>query len=758
MSSHRLDPWSMLDHVAVGVVVHERAGQVVYVNQAACTLLGDERDRLLMRGAREGWSITAEDGSTLSPEQVPATRALHTGEPVRDQLLAAARPDGSRVWLLVTAIPVGEGEDRHVVVTFTDATVEHARLEREQTAHLQSELRHDAVLRAMSEGVAIHDATGKIIFTNPGAERILGLTQAQLLGREAVDPRWRLVCEDGEPLPLDEIPSEIATKTGRNTTRTLGVERGDGSRAWLSVSADCVAGEGDPSQGVVATFTNITELREAKVEAQNLAERLRSVTEAAPGVIYQYVVTDDGDAHFAFAAGRTKEVFGYTELELQTDYARAWAHVHPADQRRILLEIARSRATLSAFDLEARSNDGPDRRWIRFRSLPTRIPGGTRWTGFALDVTEERKLSDALRTGQRREAMGDLAAGIAHNFNNVLAVILPNIAAAREVAPAAEPYLADAAIATQRAVDLVKQILYIARGATPTEMDAVDLVVVIEEVVELCRRTFDRAIRLETRFGPRRAFTHGSPAHLQQVILNLCLNARDALGQADSPAITIALETIDEPLGTASSFHRVTVRDNGSGMSEETRKRLGELFFTTKGPGQGTGLGLATVFGTMREVNGSIEVESALGTGTTFDLGFPAVAGPSPGTVRPAAMKVSSREREILIVDDEPLVRRALGRTLRRVGHRVREVGSGREAIDVVSRPHTLDLVLLDLSMPEMSGAETLRWLREKEPTLPIIVLTGDATPREGLEMADAMLEKPVALPLLLEMFERLSP
>lgn len=757
-SSLRIDPRSLLDDVAIGVVVHECGGRIVYANRSACALLGIELGSLVTRNAHEGWAISDEDGSPLPTDEVPAMRALRTGEPVRDQLLHVSRPDGSRVWLLVTAIPSGEGEDRRAVVTFTDATRHHARLERVETEHLQSELRHDAVLRAMREGIAIHDGTGKIIFTNPGAERILGLTQEQLLGRAAVDPRWRLVRENGEPLPPDEIPSEVTTRTGRSNSQTLGVERGDGSRAWLSVSADCVAGEGDTSKGIVATFTNITELREAQLEAQRLAERLRSVTEATPGVIFQYVVRDDGSAYFAFAAGQTKELFGLTELELQSDHEGAWSLVHTADQKLVRGEFARSREDLSAVNIEVRSSAGPPWRWARFHASPVRIPGGTQWTGFVVDVTEERNLSDALRTSQRRELMGDLAAGIAHNFNNVLAVILPNIAAAREVASSAEPFLVDAASATQRAVDLVKQILYIARGATPTEMDTVNLVTVIEEVVALCRRTFDRAIRLETSFGPRQAFTRGSPAHVQQVILNLCLNARDALAQTASPTISIALETIEQPLGGASSLHRVTVRDNGCGMTESTRKRLGELFFTTKGPGSGTGLGLATVFGTMREVNGSVDVDSAVDVGTTFDLRFPAVAGPSGGTVRPPSPKQATHAREILLVDDEPLVRRAIGRTLRREGHRVHEVSSGREAIAFVEKPHQLEVVLLDLSMPEMSGVETLRWLKAHTPALPVVVLTGDATPREGLEIADAVLQKPVIPAVLRETLERLSP
>jgi len=240
------------------------------------------------------------------------------------------------------------------------------------------------------------------------------------------------------------------------------------------------------------------------------------------------------------------------------------------------------------------------------------------------------------------------------------------------------------------------------------------------------------------------------------VVLNLCLNARDALAGRAGPCIELHLVAVPEPLGEAATHFRLTVRDNGSGMTPETLARVGEPFFTTKPPGQGTGLGLASVFGSLRDLGGSVEVTSVVGQGTTFVLRCPA----STSTRVALSEKIpvtAGVARRVMLVDDEELVRRGLRRALVHHGHEVIEARSGGEALELLAQGAELDLVLLDLSMPGMPGAEALRRIQVVDPTLPIIVISGDAPAPEQLGQAAEVLEKPVARAALLAAVERVA-
>ncbi|MFO0669771.1 MAG: PAS domain S-box protein [Polyangiaceae bacterium] len=759
MSASPIDPWLVLDAIDVGVVVHDATGKILLANSAAASLLGVSREALLAGSSHGPWDIVNADGEKVTPDDQPAMIAARTRAPVHGALLGVGRPTGDRIWLLVTALPRGEADDFRVVVSFTDATKEHTRFENVQSAHAASERRYEAVLRAMSEGLVIHDASGAIRFSNRGAERILGLTHEQLRGVEAIDPRWRLVRSDGTPLPADEIPSEITTKTGRAAHALLGVERGTGERAWLSVSSDCIAREGDASHGVVATFTDITALREAQLAEQQMADKLRAVVRATPGIIFQYERSDDGSERFTFIDGTVQEFIGVSAADVTADASQTWRYMHADDRPTFVAAMQRSRETLAPFDQTVRVVGADRVRFVRIRSNPERLGSVTRWTGVMLDVTEEHNLAEGLRRAQRREAMGDLAAGLAHNVTNMLAVILPNVEAAREAAPSVEAMLADASTATVRAAELVKQILYIARGTARSSRADVDLVQAVHDVVGLCRRTFDRAIRIVLDLTPDAAFTLASPSHVDQVILNLLLNARDALVDRPDPTIELRLTEVDAPLADAPRHYRLVVKDNGAGMDEATLSRLGEPFFTTKAPGRGTGLGLATIYGTMRDIGGTIDVMSELGRGTTFTLSYPAQVAASPRRQHVATESPIQKLR-VLVVDDEELVRRTIRRMLEGRGHVVVEAAGGDEALALVPSDPTLDAVVLDLSMPGLSGRETLRRLTadgSPAPAPPVVVLTGDTSERGGLENAAALLEKPVNLASLLATLQRVT-
>jgi PAS domain S-box-containing protein len=653
----------------------------------------------------------------------------------------------------VDAVPIKRADRsvERVVVSFTDVSQEHRRADDAHRARLVSEERHAAVLRAMSEGVAVHDSTGAIIFSNPAAEMILGLTSEQLRGVEAVDPRWALVTPDGGPVDPTQVPSERTRADGRPCrNEVLGVHRANGERAWLSISTDAIGGSTEGgAPHVVATFTDITTQREAQLALERANARFSAVTSAIPGVLYQALLTPTG-LKIVFVAGETQALVGLAPEQILASSFDVMAILHPEDVATAAASLGAHPAQKPLHRMEFRLRRQDEWRWARARATAADTATGLLFTGVIVDITEERRLAAGLQLAQRREAMGDLAAGMAHNFNNMLAAVLPNLHDLRpHLSPPGAPMLDEALSATERAADLVRQLMRLTRGDADGELEVVDVRAIVLEVVMLCRRTFDRSIELQADVVQGPVLARGLSAQLHQALLNLCLNARDALVGRSEPRLTVRLEVVDSALV-------VVVQDNGSGMDEATLRRLGEPFFTTKPPGRGTGLGVASAMRVAREMGGELSVESTLGVGTTFRLQLPQSAGEAAAA---QTERTSTRVgvRSVLLIEDESLVRSAIGRMLKRFAERVEAVDNGPDGLAMIDRGHTFDMVILDLSMPIMSGRAVLREIARRAPALPVIIMSGNVSDRSGLEAAAEVVEKPITPKELEEIVARVA-
>lgn len=746
-----------LDQLDVGVVIHRATDTaILYANDAACEYLGLSRDVLTRRTSHDAvWDVIHSDGRAFTSDEIPVMACLRTGAPVRGVLLGVARPQRERIWLRVTAQPLRDeaGLVTEVLASFTDVSEERRRVDDEKQVREASEQLYASVLRAMSEGVAVHDPTGAIRFSNPSAERILGLTAAQLLGRDAVDSRWALTQRDGSPLPSEQIPSEITRRSGEPVfERQLVVSKPNGTRTYLAVSTDPIARtttEGPP--WVVATFTDISAQEEAREALQATAERLRAVTNAVPGILFQYLVpsaTDPG--RYVFVSGDTRSLLEASPEEVQAQATFVTDRAVPEDRERIETHVRQALANGTPIELEFRLRPRGVERWCRARATTVHTPGGVLITGLIVDVTEQKRLEDSLHRSQRREVLGDLAAGIAHNFNNMLSVVLANLEEARGARGDLSVLLDDALVASRRSVELVRQLMRVARGETGGQITTVELGGVVEEVARLCRRTFDAGIAVETVLPGVKVRVRADASQLQQAVLNLAVNARDAMEGAPLKRLTLTVRD--------GSPATIEVRDTGQGISPENLRRLGELFFTTKSPTRGTGLGLATVNAMLREVGGALKVTSSVGAGAVFTLELPTISEPADAVVEAVAPAVVSRRLRVLLVDDEPLLQKALARVLAPHCDSVTPAASGEVALAMVeARPNDFDLVLLDLSMPGMSGREVLARLTARLPSLPVVVLSGNIDARSGLASAFAVLEKPVSSEQLTELLARVS-
>jgi CheY-like chemotaxis protein/nitrogen-specific signal transduction histidine kinase len=376
----------------------------------------------------------------------------------------------------------------------------------------------------------------------------------------------------------------------------------------------------------------------------------------------------------------------------------------------------------------------------------------------SFDIVEEQ-----IAQRQRLETVGRLGAGIAHDLNNVLAALHAGTAFLQHIDPAtplSDPRvrecLRDLTLATNQGAELTRGILRIVRGKRAVRAP-VDLSTLATEVGRLLRHTIDHSIRVETSIAAD-VVVHGNHAELQQVLLNLCLNARDAMPQGGTLKLGVARGPAPADLGLPPnrSSACLEVSDTGTGIDSETQNRIFEPFFTTKREGAGYGIGLSTVRDLVRLHGGRISLETAPGQGSKFTLYFPALDVQSYATTgerTPAMLEYRSDQPiNILLVDDEQLLRRSFGRLLRQNGFQVTEAAGGVEALTLYQEGHH-DLVILDLDMPGMDGEATQLELLRRDPDARIMFASGHADPEREVSVrergARAYLQKPYDIELL---------
>ena len=612
-----------------------------------------------------------------------------------------------------------------------------------------------SIVEGSDDAIFSKTLDGTIVSWNAGAERLYGYAASEAVGRHA-----SLLAPENRAQEPVTLLNRVITGVHVNQYETVRLHK-NGSLLPVSLTLSPIkdaAGQIRAASVIARDISHVQRaaqtLRESEERLRDAEERMRFALDAARVGVWEVNLS----THVGYWSGACEQMHG-AEPGRFKNTLDALAAIHPDDRQRVLDATAEATAAHTNTDLEYRAV-WPDGTVHRISSVGhffydasgVAVRGG----GVAIDVTERHLLEEQLRQSQKMDAIGQLAGGIAHDFNNLLTAILGFAGILADSIPESDARRADVEeirLAADRAAALTRQLLAFSRKQI-LAMRVLHLGDVVADLTPMLRRLLGEAIDLRTTIGER-GLVKADPGQIEQVIVNLGVNAHDAMRHGGR----LTIETADVVLDEAFRRHHpsvrpgphvmLTVSDSGHGMDAATRKRVFEPFFTTKPQGQGTGLGLATVYGIVKQSGGSIWMTSEIGQGTTFKIYLPRT-DELEEVKAPAAKAAAARggTETILLVEDEDLVRAYVQRVLTAKGYTVHAMSDPARALEFAETwQGTIDLVFTDVVLPEMSGRAMIAQLHQRHQGAKVLYMSGyddHAIVHRGvLESGTAFLPKP---------------
>lgn len=714
------------------VWVAGRDGGLEYLNQRASSYCGLQVHDLL------GWDW----GRIVHPEDLPhATQrwsaALRTGIPHEFEF-RLRRADGEYRWYLARQVAVYDSEHRIARWIGTCTDVHDQKLVTDRLA------RDGLLLASVRDAIVVTNDDGVVLYWNEGATRLFGWTAAEMVGRPYAD-------RFPERLQAECVRYMRPQSVGHEWHGEYEDYRKDGTRVWIHARVGMIPDPSGRRPGILGMFYDLTERRRAETELQL---RDRAIQAVSQGIL----ITDPNQAGgpIVFANPAVERLTGYSLGELLGRSPQMLLGKDTdASAIAIIREAVANRQACAVELLNYRKNGTTF--WNALTMAPVWDSGRlTHLIWVQTDVTERRMLEEQYRQAQKMEAFGQLAGGVAHDFNNLLTVINGETELLMSELPLGSYVQASLMAileAGQKAAGLTAQLLAFTRK-TIVKPKVLDLNEVVDQIGRILRRLLGEDIALITVLAPGLHRVHVDPGQIEQVVMNLAVNARDAMpmgGQLTVETRNITLRSQDIPSDAdiePGEWVQLSVSDTGCGMSDEVKAKIFEPFFTTKEVGKGTGLGLATVYGIAKTYRGHVSVVSSVGKGTRVTVWLPAF---TDITVTHAVSVLAPPARgteTVLLVEDEQAVRKLVRTALESQGYQVLEASCGEDALALAQHHHgVIHLLMTDVVMPGMGGHTLAQQLQAARSELQVLFVSGymqDAVARHGVvESKSAFLQKP---------------
>ena len=715
------------------------------------------------------WAGTVEPYFTMPPERMTEPNADHYrlwAERVHPDDLAAARAEARAAIAAGAESWEHEYRFRRVDGSYADI-LERAFISRDETGKARRAVgamedvtgrktaeraatRLAAIVASSDDAIVAKTVEGVVTGWNPAAERVFGYSEQEMLGQSIfilIPPELH----DAERDLLDHIRRGERVDFA-DTVRI----RKDGTRINIALTVSPVWDSAGVVIGASSIKRDITQRKRAEAELALREERYRALVTATTSVVW--LASAEGE--FIGEQASWSEYTGQTSA----DQARSgWINaVHPDDRQtfRSGWEQARGRGSLWETRIRLWSEQHRGHRHVVLRTVPSTAPDGTvlEWIGAITDIEDRWLAEERLRHADRMESVGRLAGGIAHEANNQMTVILGSAEflgrTLKDEGPRTD--LEHIRRAARRTAAITQQLLAFSRRQV-LQPQVLDLNAVVAALEPILQRALGEMSQVKLRLAANLHAVRADPGQLDQVLLNLALNARDAMPDGGTLTIETVNTTVDEHHATVRAVEPVVpgeyaalvVTDTGLGMDRETKDHVFEPFFTTKPVGQGTGLGLATVYGIVKQSGGFVSVYSEPGHGTSFRIYLPVAASGRESDAWSTPDHAAGGHETVLVAEDEPAVRAILARALREYGYTVLEARDGDHALALAqSSPAPPDLVIADVVMPGMAGKPLAEEVERRWPGTPVVFTSGytgaDAIGRGLLEEGREFLQKPI--------------